>query len=348
MTIEDYDPDDVGVNNGNYFGMPFDVQQACLLLLSVPWDVTVSYGEGTSQAPDAIIGASTQLDMYDQAYPDAWRAGIATVGIDYSIQERSARLRDDARRVISRLEGGAMMIDEYLLPRKIEKINNGCEELMEQIYQQSKQLLQEDKVVGIVGGDHSTPFGLIRAVGEKYGSLSLLQIDAHADLRQAYEGFVYSHASIMYNVLTRIEQIERLIQVGVRDFCRREYDFACSNPKVGMFYDRTLRNNAFAGMTWQQQCRQIVEALGQHVYVSFDIDGLSPENCPSTGTPVVGGLSFNQAAYLIETIVESGRRIVGFDVCEVSPSLKGEWDANVGARILYKLSCAAISSRSNG
>lgn len=334
--MEDFDPNGTGIDNGNYFGLPFTPASSRLVLLSVPWDVTASYGGGTCYAPDAIIGASMQLDLMDVHNPNGWRRGIGTIDIDYQIQDDSIRLRDDARKVMAYLEGGGKVTDDSV-KRKIERVNTASQELNKYVYTQAKEWLEKDKIVALVGGDHSTPLGLIRAVAEREGEIGVLHIDAHADLRECYEGFTYSHASIMYNVINSIEGVTKLVQVGIRDLCDSEYQLAQSNPKIEMIDDYTLARNRFCGVTWQAQCREIVAKLPQNVYVSFDIDGLSPDNCPNTGTPVAGGLSFHEAVYLLNEVVESGRRIVGFDLCEVSPAKDSEWDANVGARILYKL-----------
>ncbi len=210
-------------------------------------------------------------------------------------------------------------------------------QIAEQIFNESLVRLERGKIVGLVGGDHSTPYGLIRAVAEKEERIGVLQIDAHADLREAYEGFQHSHASIMHNVLADISGVESLVQVAVRDLSEEEARRIEADPRITAFYDRTLANNRFEGMTWNEQCRRIVEKLPAKVYVSFDIDGLTPENCPHTGTPVPGGVTFNEAAYLLAAIPASGRKIVGFDLCEVVPAPADDWDANVGARVLYKL-----------
>ena len=304
---QSFDPDGVGVDNGTYFGMPFAPDDAALVLVSAPWDVTVSYGAGTAYGPDAIIEASTQLDFYDPLSPDAWRRGIATADIDYTLQEASQRLRSDAEKVIRHLEEGGSPDDDSIA-RKVRRVNEGSAAMNANIAAQARHWLGQGKIVGLVGGDHSTPYGLLQALAERHERFGILHIDAHCDLREAYEGFEFSHASIMYNVLRDIPQAAKIVQVAVRDFSRREFEFAAASERVEQFGDLSLAEAEFRGETWDQQCRRMVERLPQEVYVSFDIDGLSPENCPHTGTPVPGGLSFNRALWLIETLVPlSGR-----------------------------------------
>lgn len=343
MEKKEYNPSDVGCNNGNYFGMPFTTEESALVLVSVPWGVTASYGGGQSYAPDAIIGASVQLDFYDPVSPDEWKKGIATAPIDYSLQDMDSLLRSDAKKVIKFLEEGGTLFEREMVPMRRARVNSGSEEMNQKVYEQTTEWLNRGKLVGLVGGDHSTPLGFIKALGERYEEFGVLHIDAHADLREAYEGFTYSHASIMYNVLNEVESVKKIVQVGVRDYCDDEVALvAGSEGRVVQFDDWRLAAARFEGTTWAEQCRKIVELLPEKVYVSFDIDGLSAELCPGTGTPVAGGLSFHQAVYLLDSVLRSGRRIIGFDLVEVAP--KGnddEWDANVGARMLYKL-CGLI------
>ncbi len=339
-----FNPDDVGIDNGAYFGFPFTEEQASLVIVSVPWDVTVSYGSGTSYAPDALIEASTQLDFCDPIALDIWRKGIATVGIDYSLHELSQRLRSDAERVIRHLEDGGKPTDESVV-RKVRRINEGCAKMNEAVERQCAAQMDAGKIVGLVGGDHSTPYGLVKALGDRHQHFGILHIDAHCDLRSAYEGFEFSHASIMHNILRDVPSVDKIVEVGVRDFCRAEYDLAQSSERVAMFDDGTLARNRFEGVTWREQCRCMVEQLPEKVYVSFDIDGLSPELCPHTGTPVPGGLSFNEAVYLVDAIVASGRTIIGFDVVEVVPDMNDRTDAIVGARVLWKMCQLALNSQ---
>ncbi|MBR6814047.1 MAG: arginase family protein, partial [Tidjanibacter sp.] len=200
------------------------------------------------------------------------------------------------------------------------------------------------KIVGLVGGDHSTPLGVIKAVAKHHKGMGILHIDAHRDLRKAYEGFQQSHASIMFNVLSEVPRVSRIVQVGARDYCSAEAELAATDERVVSFEQALLDERRFAGESWSAVCQEIVEALPKDVYISFDIDGLSPDNCPSTGTPVPGGLSFGEAVHLIKSVVRSGRRIVGFDLVEVACGKMGDYDANVGARMLYKLCCQTLKS----
>ncbi len=346
MDWKDFDPNGVGVDNGNYFSLPCTAEESDLVLLSAPWDVTVSYGAGAAYAPDAMIGASSQLDLFDAAAPDQWRRGIATAPVDYALQERSQRLRGDAEKVIDHLEHGGSA-DDDAVSRKIRRVNEGCAEMNENIRAQARAWLAAGKLVGLVGGDHSTPYGVIRAIAERHEGAGILHIDAHCDLRERYEGFEFSHASIMHNVLRDFPQVARIVEVGVRDFCDAEYRRAQSDPRIEMFDDRRLAEAAFEGISWAEQCRRIVECLPREVYVSFDIDGLSPDCCPHTGTPVPGGLTFREACFLLESVVRSGRRIVGFDLVEVVPKYEERMDEIVGARMLYKLCGLTLKSNPN-
>ena len=191
----------------------------------------------------------------------------------------------------------------------------------------------------MLGGDHSAPFGAIRAHAEAFPDLGILHLDAHADLREAYEGFTWSHASIMFNVVRQLPAVKKLVQVAIRDLCEAEAALIDgSGGRIVTFHDSKLAQGRFDGATWTHQVDEIVSHLPERVYLSFDIDGLDPTLCPNTGTPVPGGLSFHQASALLAGVVRSGRSIVGFDLCEVAPDpAGGEWDGNVGARLLYKM-----------
>ena len=332
MTI--FNPNDPGLANGNYFALPYSLEESEIALISVPWDVTTSYRAGTHKGPKSIIEASVQVDLYDVNVKDAWNTKIGTLPVDKEILKENKKFRKIAETVIEGLEQGRD-ISEF--EDDTAKINSASAALNERVYNSCRKLINKGKITGVVGGDHSVPLGNIKAVSELCEEFGILHLDAHADLRKAYEGFTYSHASIMYNALNEINQISQLTQVGVRDFCEEEAEIINTDPRIRCFTDSEIRGNLYDGKTWKRQCEEIVATLPSNVYISFDIDGLSPDLCPNTGTPVPGGLSFREVDYLLNMLAQSNKKIIGFDLCEVSPGKDNEWDANVGARILYKL-----------
>ncbi len=343
LTVKSFNPNNIGIANGNYFGFPFQPEESRILILPVPWDVTTSYGAGTSKGPQAILDASIQLDFFDSDVNKAWEIGHATLPVNLNTVNQNLKFRPEAESVIKHLENN-LPLDENIQHR-INLINKASEELNNYVYTLSRKWLAKGKLIALVGGDHSTPFGLIKALSEFHDNFAILQIDAHADLRDAYEGFEYSHASIMFNVFSKIENIRKIIQVGIRDFCEEEYLLMKQNKKIVWFTDNDISGARFEGKLWQKQCKEIIKELPDKIYLSFDIDGLSREFCPNTGTPVPGGLSFNEAIYLVKSIVEAGKKIIGFDLTEVTPGKNNEWDANVGARILYKISNLMFKSQ---
>jgi len=333
-----FNPNEITIPNGRFFGFPYTVEEAAIVLLPVPWDVTTSYREGAANGPQAILDASVQLDWYDFDLPQAWQTKCGTIPINSDIQEQNRAIRAIAKVIIEHLEAGGN-VDNDGIAKQLATVNQASATLNHWVYTQALALLEQGKLVGIVGGDHSVPFGLMQALAEQHEDYGILHIDAHADLRQAYEGFTYSHASIMHNAL-KLPQISRLVQVGIRDVCEAEMAMVKSDERIVMFDDWQLKANAYEGITWANQCREIISHLPDKVYISFDIDGLNPTYCPHTGTPVPGGLEFNEAIYLLRSLVKNRKTIIGFDLCEVAPGELGdEWDGNVGARVLYKLAC---------
>lgn len=336
--IASFDPNSLGDRNNTIYGLPFTCEEAEVVIFPVPWDVTVSYSDGTAQGPEAIYHASMQVDLYDPMVKDAWKLGLAMDEVSAEWAERSASLRVKARSYIDGLEAGETAATNAGMKKTLDEVNAASRELNAYVRKTSLDWMNKGKLVALLGGEHSTPLGLMQALAEKYPSYAVLQIDAHADLREAYEGFEFSHASIMYNALG-IQQIGKLVQVGIRDYCQAEAELISgSGGRVKTFFDRDMKHNHYAGMSWAEQCRIIISELPEHVYISFDIDGLDPKLCPSTGTPVAGGLEFEQAVYLMEAVVRAGKKIIALDLNEVAPGPDGdEWDANVGARLLFRM-----------
>jgi agmatinase len=334
--IKQFNPSGIGLKNSNFIGLPFDESEAEIVLLPVPWDVTVSFAEGTSSGPQNILNCSSQLDLYDSDLEDAWKIGIFMKQPDSWWVNRNRELRKISKSYIDFLERGGRISDSIRMEVSLNVINEDCNRLNQWVYKQTSELLKQGKKVGVVGGEHSVPLGYMKALAERHSDFGVLQIDAHQDLRKAYEGLTYSHASIFYNAL-EIPSISRLVQVGIRDTCEAEITLTDGSfGRIMIYSDQTLKERQFTGESFHHICSEIVEQLPPKVYISFDIDGLVPELCPNTGTPVPGGLQFWEAVYLIKTLANSGREIIGFDLCEVAGT-KHEWDGNVGARVLYKL-----------
>ncbi|MBX9685475.1 MAG: agmatinase family protein [Candidatus Obscuribacterales bacterium] len=341
----DFDPNSLAQKDSSIFGLPFSPESAQQVLIPVPWEVTVSYNAGTADGPSAILEASRQVDLFDLDVADAWKFGLAMLDIPESLLELNAFMRKKAETYISLLLDGEVPESNEECRNLLSEINTSCEKMNGWVFEKAEQLLDQNKLVGLIGGDHSTPLGLMRALANKYDDFGILHFDAHADLRDAYEGFKYSHASIMFNAL-EIKAIRKLVQVGIRDFCEQEYELVKnSNERVISYYDRDIKAKLYNGESWRDISDAIIAHLPQNVYVSFDVDGLDPKLCPHTGTPVPGGLEFEQAVYLVKRLVEHGKTIIGFDVNEVAPGEDDEWDANVGARLVYRLANLAALSR---
>jgi agmatinase len=332
--IGNYDPSDVGRVNGNLFGLPFDYASAQTIIFGVPWEVTVSYNPGTAGAPQQILDASTQLDLYDFDRPQGWQQGIYMPPIDRDLLAKNNYYRQQAALIIARLERGETLTAEPDLTTVLAEINRAGEDLNRWLFDLTQTAINDGKKVGVIGGDHSVPLGYLQALATHYPDFGILHIDAHADLRDAYEGFEFSHASIMFNAL-KIPQISKLVQVGIRDISQVEINMIDrSQGRVIGYYDSLVKQQLYSGTHWANICQDAIANLPQQVYISFDVDGLDPKLCPHTGTPVPGGLELEQAFCLCREVVRSGREIIGFDVCEVG---NVEWDGNVGARIVYKL-----------
>lgn len=337
VDLSQFDPNGAGNPNNNVFGLPFTEEDARIVILPVPWEVTVSFGSGTARSAEQIKEASLQVDLFDPDYPDTWRQGFYLRDTDKKILFKSDYLRKEAELYIDYITKGDELQANTFMCKTLKEVNEGSHFLNNWVYQQSIELLRGGKLVGLLGGDHSTPLGYMKAIGEVYGDYAILQIDAHCDLRAGYEGFKYSHASIMYNALQEVPQLQKLVQVGIRDYSEGEHQFIQEQGgRVLTYFDRDLRWRQYEGETFRAIVDEIIGQLPDQVYLSFDIDGLDPKLCPNTGTPVQGGFETEQVFYLFSRLRASGKRIIGFDLSEVSTSESG-WDANVGARVLFKL-----------
>jgi len=339
--IKSFDPNGPALENANIFGLPFTSDESSIVLVPVPWEATVSYGSGASQGPRAILEASAQVDLLHPEFIDLWKVGISMEEIPAAILKQSIELKKKVAKIIDAHGKGVDVSKDPKFKTILKEVNAGSLSLNDKVYRQTSALLKSGKLVGLVGGDHSTPLGFFKALSEKYSKFGILQIDAHMDLRKSFEGFTYSHASIMYNAL-EIKQISKLVQLGIRDYCLEEDECAKSNKnRVKVFSYADVSRNRYKGMTWKKQCDEIIASLPDLVHVSFDIDGLDPKLCPNTGTPVPGGFEFHEITYLLSALAKSKKKIISFDLNEVSPS-ENDWDGNVGARMLFHL-CGVLA-----
>jgi agmatinase len=344
VDLSTFDPNSAGNPNNNIFGLPFSEEEASLTILPIPWEVTVSFGSGTARSAEQIMSASLQVDLFDPFYPESWKQGFFMREPDKKVLLKSDYLRKEAELYIDYISKGEVVTDNQFMCRTLKEVNEGSHYLNNWVYQQSKAILDSGKLLGLLGGDHSTPLGYMKALAEKHGEFGILQVDAHCDLREAYEGFVYSHASIMYNALKEIPELKKLVQLGIRDYSLGEHEFIQqNNGRIRTYFDREIRVRQYEGETFRQIVEEVIDQLPDKIYISFDIDGLDPKLCPNTGTPVQGGFETEQVFYLFDKIVKSGKQIIGFDLSEVSTS-ENFWDANVGARVLFKLCNLLVAS----
>jgi agmatinase len=280
----------------NYLGIEKEYssyENSKVVIYSAPLENTVSYGRGTKNAPKAILKASHYVEFYDEETERelCFEKGIATLPVNN--------------------------LDKLKSKKAIEKIEKDI-----------SALLNDDKFVVMLGGEHTVTLGAVKAFHEKFNNLSVLQIDAHSDLRESYEGSIYSHASVMRRVF---EINKSIVQVGIRAQCKEEANFIKAK-KINTFYMRNIRL-ATAQKKWQND---VVNSLTQNVYISFDIDGLDPSIVPATGTPEPGGLFWDETLDLIKLIGKK-KNIVGFDIVELAPSRFHSASDFIAAKLLYKI-----------
>lgn len=225
-----FDPASAGDPDASVFGVPCTQDEASVVLLPVPWEATTSYGRGTARGPATIRDASPQLDLFDVELAELglgqpWMFGLHML-------EESSLVRAWNERACARalpiIAAGGVIGDDAELQSALADVNNLSRELDRWVEHEVEQLLAAGKLVGVVGGDHSVALGSIAAHAARYPGMGVLHIDAHADLREAYEGFERSHASVLRNAVDRVESLGTLVQVGIRDLSAEEFALASS------------------------------------------------------------------------------------------------------------------------
>lgn len=343
-----FNPNATGSADAGIFGLPFTFENSQLVLVPAPWEVTTSYGNGTSLGPASIYVCSPQIDLFHADTGTVYEKGIFW---DDSQHDKWKALNDKLKPLAIQIKD--QLEEKGKLDKNLQKamsdINAQGEEFHQSVYQHCKNILNKGKLLGLVGGDHSTPFGAITATSEFHkGQITVIHIDAHSDTRDAYQGYKHSHASIMRNIMENKNAPKQLIQLGIRDFCQDEYEYTKAHPAICTFYDRDVKRKMAQGNTWHQICAEILKKIPtEKIYFSFDIDGLNPAMCPNTGTPVPGGQEYDQIIELMDFLVKNRKKLVGFDLNEVAPTSADQldcWDGNVGSRVLYNLCCYTLYS----
>ncbi|HHT9152476.1 MAG TPA: agmatinase [Candidatus Hypogeohydataceae bacterium YC40] len=257
------------------------------MILPIPYDSTCTHKTGAREGPRAIIHASRNLEFLDdELLIDATLQGIHT------------------------------------LP-EIMPDSQSPERMVEKVYQVAKGVMEQGKFLVSLGGEHTVTIGLVKAHKERYPGLSVLQIDAHMDLRDSYAGSQYNHACVM----RRIQELCEITQVGIRSYCQEELNFA-REKGFEPFYKRLIDH-------WGDWPEEVIERLSNEVYVTIDLDGLDPSIVPSVGTPEPGGLGWREVLRLLRRVAEK-KRIVGFDIMELSPDPNNIAPDYVAARLAYK------------
>jgi len=357
-----FDPDAAAQPGSGIFGLRDDPAAARVHVLPVPFDATTSYRKGAARGPAAILQASRQVELFDASSgassgATSGAAAGSAKGRPYlhgicmlEADSRIAKLNDEASAKADRIiEVGGTIGNDRALAKALARVNEIGAELNAIVRTATERILDAGKLPAIVGGDHSAPFGAMEAIAARHPGLGILHFDAHADLREAFEGFEWSHASIMHNVVTKLEGVAVLAQVGIRDLGEREHErILGSKGRIRTLFDVEWARARLEGYNLRELVKKRLEPLPEKVYVSFDVDGLDPTLCPNTGTPVPGGLSWHETLLWLEELAKSGRTIVGLDLNEVSPGStnpeEDAWDAIVGARLLYRLIGTALAA----
>jgi agmatinase len=278
---------------------------AQVVVVPVPFDMTTTYRPGTREGPHAIIDSSRNLELYD---PDLRRSpyevGIHTL-------------------------------------RAVDVVAGNAERMVQRIEQVTGELLDRGKFVVTLGGDHMVSVGVVRAFSARHPNLSVLQIDAHSDLRDEYEGSTYSSATIMRRVL---DVCPRTAQVGIRSMSEPEVQLVAER-KLPLWLASDIHAQTLRGR--REWVDEVVASLSDEVYVTFDIDAFDPSLVPGTGTPEPGGLGWYDVVDLLAAVTRS-RRVVGFDVVELSPLIEGHVSPVVAAKLVYKLIGMAVQPAATG
>jgi len=265
-----------------------DFQSAKVVILPVPYDSTTAYRSGTRDGPMAIIDASQYLELYDlELDREIYQVGIHT------------------------------------LP-EVQTVMSGPEGMVHRVYQVARELLEAGKTIVMLGGEHSLTLGMVKAYRERYKGLSVLQLDAHADLRDEYEGAKYSHACVM----RRVWEFCPIVQVGIRSLSLEEHRFLKQRGLEPFYMEKFARD--------RDSVAKVVSSLSDTVYITIDLDVLDPAVMSAVGTPEPGGMGWYELVEFVRAVSQQ-KRVVGFDLVEFCPREGPTSCAFLAAKLAYKV-----------
>ena len=299
--------------NLSLFDLNCQEKDSQLIVIPVPWDITTSYRKGTSLAAKAILESSNQIDHYHHYYPNFHQYGIHMIDIPADIIKLNQKLNDITQQIVNH-DCQKKLLSDTKLNECLELVSAGTKTCFDWIHSQLNNY--SDKQVIVLGGEHSVSYPAISFFKKKHPQLSVLQIDAHMDLRPSYQQLTYSHAAVIYHCHSQLNI--PITQVGIRDSSQSELDYVKKHDNIHVFDDTYCQHQLFKGVQWDAICDDIINTLSDDVYITIDIDGLDSSFCPSTGTPVPGGMSYHQLCYLIQKIRASNKRIISMDLVEVA------------------------------
>lgn len=319
-----YDPN-APWDKSSIFWFPYKEEDSKLIIIPVPFAATVSDWDWAEEWPEIVKNQSSLLDFYNDRFPDWYKEWVFMWKISDEIKNLSRETRKIVIKIISHLENIEEICDEELI-KLTNEVNIASTIMTKFVKNEAKRILELDKIPIVLGWDHSTPLWLIQALWEKYEKFHIIHIDAHADLRHEnwepwYEGFTQSHASIMANVLKTVPSVTHITQIWIRDFSEDEVNVAEKSKKVTIYTNNTLKDAESNWINWDKICNKILTSIPneqKEIYISFDIDWLEPSLCPDTWTPVPWWLTYDQIRLLLEKLVEVWKKIIGFDLVEVS------------------------------
>ncbi|MGA0242346.1 MAG: arginase family protein [Candidatus Marinamargulisbacteria bacterium] len=299
------------------------------VVYSVPWDVTTTFGVGTASAPLAIQAVYHQLD---DSHPFQSAAPVIEFcSVNPTILQFQDIWAPVSRPIIAALNRGDTLTPDQDLQR--QGINQASIQLQETVFLDTLLRIRRAEPLLLCGGEHGVGVGYVQALSSVYPSISVLHIDAHLDARPNYFGYTHSHASVMTHYADT-PSVKHITSVGIRDYDPSEPLFMHEHS-VGsdIFYDYEMHHQLFSGDSWASIVHDILDTLKHPVFISLDVDGLMPSLCPNTGTPVPGGLNYNQLVYLFEQLSRQ-KSVIGAELVEVNSPSGTVYDATVGARLI--------------